>query len=97
MSVSLKKKIIGTLLFSSLFLSTQSLASWKQSENIYWGASGTASCHNHENISVWVGMSYKHHNDALTELWAKAVTACLDRGGLYDVSGAAYFHQGTYW
>ncbi|MGB5687053.1 MAG: hypothetical protein WBM35_14690 [Candidatus Electrothrix sp.] len=92
-----KKALIGTVLFSALFLSTQGLAAWEKSETAYWGASGTASCHNHENISVWVGMSYPHHNEALTELWAKAVTACIDRGGLYDVSGAAYSHQGPYW
>jgi hypothetical protein len=92
-----KKVIIGTVLFSSLLLSTQSLASSKQSENAYWGASGTASCYNHKNISVWVGMSYTHHNEALAELWTKAVTACLDKGGLYDVSGAAYSHQGPSW
>ena len=92
-----KKIIIGTALFSSLILSSQGLAGWKQSENAYWGASGTASCHNYKNIPVWVGMSYTHHNDALKELWAKAITACHDKGGLYDVSGAAYSHQGPYW
>ena len=92
-----KKAIIGPVLFSSLLLSSQSNAEWKRSVTPYWGASGTAYCHNHENISVWVGMSYPHHNEALTELWTKAVTACLDKGGLYDVSGAAYSHKGPYW
>ena len=92
-----KKIIIGTFLFSFLLLSNQSHAEWKQPVTPYWGASGTAYCHNYENISVWVGMSYTHHNEALTELWTKAVTACLDKGGLYDASGAAYSHQGPYW
>jgi hypothetical protein len=89
-----KKAVIGAVLFSSLLLSNPGLADWKQSVMPYWGASGTAYCHNYENISVWVGMSYPHHNDALTELWTKAVTVCLDKGGLYDVSGGAYSHKG---
>ncbi|RWX43334.1 hypothetical protein H206_02882 [Candidatus Electrothrix aarhusensis] len=92
-----KKNIIGAVLFSSLLLSNPGLANWKQSETLYWGALGTACCYNYENVSVWVGMSYTHHNEALTELWTQAVTACLDKGGLYDVSGAAYSHQGTSW
>ncbi|MCI5124282.1 MAG: hypothetical protein D3925_07350 [Candidatus Electrothrix sp. AR5] len=92
-----KKVIIGTVLFSSFLLSTQGFAALENSKTAYWGASGTACCHNYESISVWVGMSYTHHNKALTELWAKAVIACLDRGGLYDVSGAAYSHKGPYW
>lgn len=94
-----RKIITGAVLFSSLLLSNPGLADSdrKQSETLYWGALGTASCHNYQNVSVWVGMSYTHHNEALTELWTKAVTACLDKGGLYDVSGAAYSHQGPSW
>ena len=96
--MSAKKIIIGSVLCTSLLWSRQNLADeWKQSEAAYWGASGAACCYNYENISIWVGMSYGHRDEALTELWTRAVAACRYKGGLYDVSGTVYSHQGPYW
>ncbi|XCN73612.1 MAG: hypothetical protein Q3M24_02330 [Candidatus Electrothrix aestuarii] len=92
-----KKTIIGLVLFLCLILADQAFARWGQAETSYWGASGTAHCHNNNNVSVWVGMSYTQQNDALTELWNKAVAACQHRGGLFDVSGSVYSQWGPYW
>ncbi|MCI5208773.1 MAG: hypothetical protein D3910_08265 [Candidatus Electrothrix sp. ATG2] len=92
-----KKILVGTVLCSSILLSSWSLADLKQPKAAYWGASGAAYCYNYENISIWVGMSYARRNEALTELWTQAVSACQYKGGLYDVSGTVYSHQGPYW
>jgi hypothetical protein len=96
----LSQKIhLATAFFIFFVLSSapHSFGKEKQKKTAYWGASGTAFCHNYENISIWVGMSYVHQDEALTELWSRAVTVCQAKGGLYDVSGAAYPHQGASW
>ena len=95
--MSKRKTIIGVVLFLSLLFTGQAFAEWQRTEIAYWGASGTAYCHNYENVSIWVGMSYMHQNDALTALWNSAVAACRYRGGVYDVSGSAYCQWGPYW
>lgn len=85
-----KKTITGIVLFFSLVLAGQAFAGWNRTEIAYWGASGTAHCNNYDNVSIWVGMSYLHPDDALTALWYRAVDVCKYRGGLYDVSGKSY-------
>ncbi len=95
----LKKITLLTAFFIFLAVSAnvQAFGKGTRTKNAYWGASGTAFCHNYENISIWVGMSYVHKDEALAELWSRAVTACHSKGGVYDVSGSAYPHQGTSW
>ena len=93
----LKKSVTGVIFLLCLLLAGQAFAQPGQAEASYWGASGTAHCYNYDNVSVWVGMSYTQQNDALTELWSKAVAACQYRGGLFDVSGSVYSQLGPYW
>ena len=92
-----RKTVTGVVLFLCLVSAGQALARGGTTELAYWGASGTAHCHNYDNISVWVGMSYTDQDDALTELWSRAVAACQYRGGLFDVSGSVYSQWGPYW
>lgn len=92
-----KKTIIGAVLFLSLFLAAQAFAGWSRTEIAYWGASGTAYCNNYDNVSIWVGMSYLHPDEALTALWHRAAEACTYRGGLYDVSGNPYYEWRPSW
>ena len=92
-----RKTVTGGILFLCLVLAGQAFARGSHKEISYWGASGTAHCHNYENVSVWVGMSFTQQDDALTELWSRAVAACQYRGGLFDVSGSVYSQRGPYW
>lgn len=92
-----RKTIVGLVFFLSLFLTSHAFAGWKQTKIAYWGASGTAHCNNYKNVRLWVGMNYFHPDNALTELWNRAVTACKYQGGLYDYSGKAYYQWRPYW
>ena len=92
-----KKTIVGLVFFLSLFLTSQAFAGWKQTKIAYWGASGLAYCNNYENVSIRVGMSQLHPDDAWTALRNRAFTACQYRGGLYDYSGRTYYQWRPYW
>ena len=92
-----KKTIVGVVLFLTLFFAGQAFAGWQRTKIAYWGASGVAHCNNYENVSIWVGMSQLHPDDAWTALWKRAVTACQYRGGLYDYSGRTYYQWRPYW
>jgi len=81
--VLFRGKHLAAGLFIFFVLNSHAFGREIKTKNAFWRASGTAFCYNYENISIWVGMSYIHQDEALTELWSRAVTACQSKGGLY--------------